>query len=227
LLVWFFLRLDQAAERKVVVDSISIPQIKAVLRLPSVWLLMVIILCAYVGYKITDVFSLYAQDVMGFDQVASAQVGTFLLYLRPVVGILIGILADRTQTTFWLVVGFGVMIVGALLFATGLVTATATSFFFFSILVVSTGLYAARALYYAVMERGQIPILLTGTAVGIISLVAYTPDIFAGPTMGYFLDQSPGLPGHQQVFWMLAIFGGIGAIAAGIYHRKYGKASGE
>jgi MFS transporter, GlpU family, inner membrane protein len=194
-----------------------------VLRLPSVWLLMIIILCAYVGYKITDVFSLFAQDVMLYDKVQSAQVGTFLLFIRPVIGILIGVMADRSQITFWLVVGFVISFLGALLFALGLISATATALFFISILVVATGVYAARSLYFAVMERGQIPLVLTGTAVGLISLIGYTPDIFAGPAMGYLLENSPGVEGHQHVFWMLASFSFIGSIAAWYYFRLYRK----
>ena len=223
LLVWFFMKLDSKVEKEIILDKITISQIKEVLRLPSVWLLMIIILCAYVGYKITDVFSLYAQDVMMYDQVQSAQVGTFLLFIRPVIGVLIGILADRTQTTFWLMVSFVVAFFGALLFATGLVSASATALFFISILVVATGVYAARSLYFAVMERGQIPLVLTGTAVGLISLIGYTPDIFAGPAMGYLLDASPGVTGHQHVFWMLAIFSFLGGIAAWYYYKLYRK----
>ena len=223
LLVWFFMKLDSKVEKEIILDKITISQIKEVLRLPSVWLLMIIILCAYVGYKITDVFSLYAQDVMLYDQVQSAQVGTFLLFIRPVIGVLIGILADRTQTTFWLMVSFVVAFFGALLFATGLVSASATALFFISILVVATGVYAARSLYFAVMERGQIPLVLTGTAVGLISLIGYTPDIFAGPAMGYLLDASPGVTGHQHVFWMLAIFSFLGGIAAWYYYKLYRK----
>ncbi|MFK7979603.1 MAG: MFS transporter, partial [Saprospiraceae bacterium] len=48
-----------------------------------------------------------------------------------------------------------------------------------------------------------------------------TPDIFAGPAIGYFLDESPGGVGHQQVFWMLAGFSFIGGIAATYYYRLY------
>jgi len=223
LLVWFFMKLDRATQKDVILEKITIPQIKEVLRLPSVWLLMIIILCAYVGYKITDVFSLYAKEVMLYDQVQAAQVGTFLLFVRPVIGILIGVLADRTQTTFWLVVGFIISFLGALLFALGMVTDSETALFFISIFVVASGVYAARALYFAVMEKGQIPLVLTGTAVGLVSLVGFTPDIFAGPAIGYLLENTPGIQGHQQVFWMLALFSFIGGIAAGYYYRLYGK----
>jgi sugar phosphate permease len=222
-LVWFFMKMDRNLEKEIILERITIGQIREVSRLPAVWLLMVIILCAYVGYKITDVFSLYAQDVMGYDQVGSAQVGTFLLFVRPVVGVLIGVVADRSRTTYWLVVSFLVSLLGALLFATGIISDSATVLFFLSILIVATGVYAARALYFAVMERGRIPLVLTGTAVGLISLIGYTPDIFAGPTMGFLLDQSPGEAGHQHVFWMLAVFSCVGGLASWRYFKLYGR----
>jgi nitrate/nitrite transporter NarK len=227
ILVWFFMKMDREIEKEIILDKITLSQVKEVLRLPSVWLLMIIILCAYVGYKITDVFSLYAQDVMLYNQVQSAQVGTFLLFIRPVIGVAIGILADRSQTTFWLLISFIVSFFGALLFATGIISDSATVLFFISILVVATGVYAARSLYFAVMERGQIPLVLTGTAVGIISLIGYTPDIFAGPTMGFLLDNSPGAVGHQHVFWMLAIFSFLGGLASWYYFHLYRKRSRE
>jgi len=221
LLVWFFMRIDPKAEKEIILEKITVCQIQMVLRLPSVCLLMIIILCAYVGYKITDVFSLYAQDVMLYNQVQSAQVGTFLLFIRPVVGVIIGVLADRTQTVFLLIISFAVSFFGAILFATDMISYSATALFFISILIVATGVYAARALYFAVMESGRIPLALTGTAVGLISLVGYIPDVFAGPAIGYLLDNSPGVKGHQHVFWMLTVFSLIGGIAAWYYFQLY------
>jgi len=38
------------------------------------------------------------------------------------------------------------------------------------------------------MELGDIPLLATGTAVGLISIVGYTPDVFSGPLIGYLLE---------------------------------------
>lgn len=222
-LVWFFLKLDKETEKKVILEKITISQIKEVLRLPSVRLLMIIIMAGYVGYKITDVFSQYAADVMLYDRVESAQVGTFLLYIRPVVGVLIGILADRSRITLLLLLSFIISFFGALLFAFGLVTESLTLLFFISIFITAAGIYGIRSLYFAVMERGKIPLVLTGTAVGLISLIGYTPDIFAGPSYGYLLDNSPGIEGHQHVFWMLAIFSLIGGIAAFYYFKLYGK----
>jgi len=222
-LVWLFMKLPEHQEKEIVVDRITTSQIKEVLRLPSVLLLMIIILCAYVGYKITDIFSLYAQDVMLLDEVGSAEVGTFLLFARPVLGVFIGIVADRSRPSLFLFIGFVIALIGSLLFASGMVANVSYFIFLFSIMIVALGVYAIRSLYFAVMQSGKIPLVLTGTAVGLISLVGYTPDIFAGPAMGYLLDASPGLEGHRHVFWMLALFSFIGGIAAFRYLQLYGK----
>ncbi len=41
----------------------------------------------------------------------------------------------------------------------------------------STGIYAIRALYFGVLREAGIPLTLTGTAVGIVSFLGYTPDV--------------------------------------------------
>lgn len=221
--VWFFMKLDKQIEKEITLDKISIPQIKEVLRLPSVWLLMVIILTAYVGYKITDIFSLYAQDVMQYDQVDAAKVGTLLLFMRPVVGVLVGFIADKTRITLMLFLTFIISFIGALLFATGIISHSSTALFFVSVSILATGVYAARALYFAVMKKGRIPLVLTGTAIGLISVVGYMPDIFVGPLMGYLLENSPGPTGHQHVFWVLASFTFVGSFAAWYYYKTFEK----
>ncbi|WP_350288137.1 MFS transporter [uncultured Croceitalea sp.] len=221
-LVWVFMK-SNVNEKEILVERISFNEIKQVLKLPSIWLLMVIILCAYVGYKITDIISQFANEVMLYDQVESAQVGTFLQFLRPATGILVGLLVDRFKITFWLFLSLVLCIIAGVLFASGIIVPNTTFLFFASVVTIGMGVYAARALYFGVMKEGNIPLALTGTAVGLISLVGYTPDIFAGPAYGYFLDKYPGVQGHQYVFWMLTGFSSVGAIAAFIYYRMYQK----
>lgn len=225
LLVWFFMKTGDE-EKEMILERISWKDIKQVLKLPSVWLLMVIILCGYVGYKITDIISQYAEEVMLYNQVEAAKVGTLLQFLRPATGILFGLIADRLKITWLLVVGFFFALIGGLLFASGIIAPSTTTLFFISVLVIAVGVYAIRALYFGVMQVGKIPLTLTGTAVGLISLIGYTPDVFAGPAYGMLLDAHPGEElGHQHVFWMLSAFAFVGGVAAFIYHQKYGKSS--
>ena len=222
ILTWFFMK-SGVDEREIQLEKISLKQIGTVLKLPSVWLLMVIILCAYTGYKITDIISQYANEVMLYDQVDSAKMGTFLQFLRPTVGILVGLIVDRFKITLWLVFSFVASIIGAVLFASGIIEPSATLLFFLSVIIIAMGVYAARALYFGVMQKGKIPLILTGTAVGVISVIGYTPDIFAGLAYGYLLDSNPGEIGYQHVFWMLTAFALVGGVAALIYHRLYGR----
>lgn len=211
--VVYFLLKDNAESLAEGRDKMSLKDFPALLRMRVIWLLMVIILTGYCGYKISDIFSLYAKDVMGYDEIKAAGIGTMLLYIRPVLGIVIGVLADRTASSFWLGMGFIVMTFGALVLASGIIGPSLELAFGLSIVATSIGVYAIRSLYFAIMEEGNIPLALTGTAVGIASLIGYTPDIFMGPLIGVLLDNNPGELGHQYVFGFMAIMGLIGTLA--------------
>ncbi|NQX78169.1 hypothetical protein [Gilvibacter sp.] len=175
---------------------------------------MIIILSAYVGYKLTDVFSRYARDVMAFNEVDAAKTGATLLYLRPITGLLFGFLADRSRVTGWLTISFVLSVIGAALFGFGFIEADATYFFVMGVLLCATGIYGARALYFATLKESKVPVLLTGTAVGLISLIGYTPDIFTSPAMGYLIDNWPGAQGYRYVFLMLGGFALVGLLAS-------------
>ncbi|WP_435577914.1 MFS transporter [Gilvibacter sp.] len=211
-LVWFFMKSD--TEGETTLSKISWQDIWTVLKIPAVWLLMIIILSAYVGYKLTDVFSRYARDVMAFNEVDAAKTGATLLYLRPITGLLFGFLADRSRVTGWLTISFVLSVIGAALFGFGFIEADATYFFVMGVLLCATGIYGARALYFATLKESKVPVLLTGTAVGLISLIGYTPDIFTSPAMGYLIDNWPGAQGYRYVFLMLGGFALVGLLAS-------------
>ena len=214
LLVLIFLRNMEDKNTKFELPLNTLTNIKGVLKNESIWLLMLIIMCAYVGYKVTDIYSLYASEVMLYDQIEAAEVGALQLYLRPIVCIAIGLLADRTKNMFWIIFGFVTMLIGALIFSFGIIKPDMNFIFFLSLVILAVGTYSIRALYFAVLKEANVAFALTGTAVGIISVVGYSPDIFAGPIMGYLLDENPGIIGHQYVYFMLVIFSIIGLIAS-------------
>lgn len=214
LLVLIFLRNSDEKNSTVQSSLNSLTNIKNVLKNESIWLLMLIIMCAYVGYKVTDIYSLYASEIMLFDEIKAAEVGALQLYLRPIVCIAIGLLADKTKNMFWIIFGFITMLTGAVIFSLGFIKSNMNFIFFFSLVVLAVGTYSVRALYFAVLKEAKVPFALTGTAVGLISVVGYSPDIFAGPMIGYLLDENPGIIGHQYVYFMLVVFSFIGLMAS-------------
>jgi len=213
-LVYVYLNIKPDEEQGISSSSHKLKDILKVLKLESVWLLMLIILCAYFGYKVTDIYSLYASEIMKYNEIEAANIGSLQLYLRPISCVLFGFLADRSKSILWITIGFLIMLLGSVLFASGIIKSHLNLLFFLSLIILAVGTYAIRALYFAVMQEGKISLALTGTAVGIISLTGYTPDIFAGPLMGYYLDRFPGLVGHQYVFIYLVGFSVVGLICA-------------
>jgi len=212
--VLFFMDSNQKDQKNNVISSNSFSNIKTVLKIQSVWLIMIIIISAYIGYRVTDIYSLYASDVMFFNQIEAANVSSLQLYLRPLVCILIAMLAYKSSYIYFIIFGFVTMLIGSTIFAFGIVQLNMNFVFYLSLIIVATGTYAIRALYFSIMQEGRIPLVLTGTAVGLISVVGYTPDIFAPPIFGYFLDKYPGLLGHQYVFTISVLFSILGLLAS-------------
>ena len=217
ILVFLFLRPEQG----ILVDipnnsptNVKRNGIKAVLKYPAIWLLMVIILCAYTAYKATDLFTLYASTVMQYNDITSAKVGTSLLYIRPFIGVVIGFMADKTRPSLWLMVGFLLTIIASLVFTTNMVNYQNEGLFTINILVMALGVYSCRVLYFAILEEAKIPLTLTGTAVGLASIVGYTPDIFSGPMFGILVDNPERVVGLQNAFKVQAIFAMIGFLAS-------------
>ena len=68
-------------------------------------------------------------------------------------------------------------------------------------------------------NRHPAPRWVTGTAVGFVSFIGFTPDVFVAFVGGVLLDRSPGLVGHQHFFLFLAVFAAIGIIASYVMMR--------
>jgi MFS family permease len=83
-----------------------------------------------------------------------------------------------------------------------------------TVIATSLAIYGLRGVYFSVMNEARVPLAITGSAVGLMSVIGYTPDIFAGPLIGYLLDRDPGAPGHRHVFLMVAAFALLGLTAA-------------
>lgn len=202
---------DENSKRK---EGLSWQKLLAVGRMQRIWLLAGMVVCAYVGYKSTDNSSLYAHDVLGFNDERSAMVGSLVLWMRPLVAFTLAFGLQKMSSTKGLVGAFGFMVLSGLIFGFNLLPLAYFPVFILSTILLCIGIYAARVLYFAVLEEARIPLAKTGTAVGLISVIGFTPDVFFGPLTGYLLDASPGLEGHQHLYQVYLLFGIIGFILA-------------
>ncbi|GFO81904.1 MAG: MFS transporter [Methyloceanibacter sp.] len=217
-LVWLALPRAGADEKRDE-EQLSLRGIAHVFSMPAVWLQALIILCAYVGFKAIDDFSLYAYEVIGLNQVEAAQAGVLSLWMRPIAAVGAGYLADRFGAPAMTIGAFCVVALGGAVLASGLLGFGMVWIFLLTVICSSMGIFALRGLYYAIMRDGKVPLAYTGSAVGFVSFIGYTPDVFMGPLMGYLLDSSPGATGHQHVFWVVSAFALFGIAASLMFVR--------
>jgi len=110
ILSWFAIGQSNGPKTE---SSLSLSGVRKVCTLPTVWLQAGVIICAYVGFKATDDFSLYARDALAFNEVEAAYVGTISLWMRPIAAIGAGLLADRFGTIRMTIASFGILFLGS------------------------------------------------------------------------------------------------------------------
>lgn len=223
LLVWFFVPDSQLRDDDPLTprdeSRFNFDGVKAVIRMPAVWLQSLIVVCAYCGFKCTDDFSLYARDTFGFDDVGSAAVGAISFWVRPFAAFAAGWLGDRYDSSKMIIYSFVMLVAGSSVIALGVLPSGVYVLILLTIAVTSAGIYAMRGLYFAIFGEAKVPLVFTGSAVGVVSFIGYTPDVFMGPLMGILLDRSPGPLGHQYLFALLAGIGVLGAFSAVQFRR--------
>jgi sugar phosphate permease len=213
-LVWF--AVPTASPQRVGGVKFNWRGVRQILGLPAIWLQALIVVCAYVGYKATDDFSLYARDSFGYDEVAAAHLGTVSFWVRPFAAVGAGFLADRIRPSRVAAWSFFALALGCLLMvAQPGIHAGLTA----TIAGTSVGIYAVRAVYFALLGEARVPLAVTGSAIGLVSVIGFTPDVFMGPVMGYLLDRSPGALGHQHVFLFVAGAAVVGLVATLLFQR--------
>jgi nitrate/nitrite transporter NarK len=185
-----------------------------VLRIPAVWLQALIIICAYVAYKGFDNYSLFAVQAYGLDEVEAARIVAIGSWMRPIAALGAGLLGDRFNVSRIAMLTFVLLLGSDLFFAMTTPIPGAAWILLGNTLLGATAFFGLRGLYFALFEEARVPVALTGTAVGFVSVVGYTPDIFVAYVAGVLIDRSPGIVGHQHFFWFLSAFALIGVVAS-------------
>ena len=176
--------------------------IRAIAARPITWAIAGTVVCAYCAYKGLDNYELYAREVLGMDARESSNFVKNLSYLRVIAAITAGLIADRFSPSKTILVSLGILLISYLFMGT---SDTLTQAVIYSNIIVSFAFaYGLRGVYFALLEEANTPRHLTGTTVGLVSVLGYTPDFFFYPLAGRILDASPGIEGHLNYFGLLA-----------------------
>ena len=174
----------------------------------------IIIFCAYCSYKLTGVFGTYAKDVWNYSLEKATYFAVFIQFVRPIAAISIGWVADKFIPSKIIVPSFSILILASAILGFGFFNDQPMFLSFTVFIFMALGTYSLRGLYFAIIEETKTPIQMTGTLVGIISVVGFTPDIFMSLFIGYMLGENPTIIAYQHLFTTFTIIPIIGLIAA-------------
>ena len=183
-----------------------------VLKRPVIWAHAAVIVCAYCAYKGLDNYSLYAVQVLGMDEVRGAALATWGGWVRPIAAVIAGVVADRFGAARSIGVAFAVLTVSWLSLGVTAADQATLVVVYLNLFVTFFAVFALRGIYFALLEENRTPPYLTGAAVGLVSLVGFTPEIFFAPITGRILDANPGIVGFRHYFLFLASIALLGVL---------------
>ncbi|MBM7131628.1 MFS transporter [Dyella mobilis] len=213
----------EKVEEKTASKGNLLRDLKQLASLPELWLITAIVFCGYHFFWATYSFSAYLeQGNLGLTATMAGVITTIKLWMRPIGGIGGGWLGDRfsnLRVLTWALVLAGVGMLGLITLPMLRIVPLVI------VLVVFIGLmtYAIRGLYWAVLDQCPIPERITGLAIGIISVVGYSPDVLLPLINGWITQAVPGMLGYQIYFTYVLVMGSLGVVAALALKKRIAK----
>ena len=190
------------------------------LRSPFIWIVSFAILCGYGFYTSTSYFNPYLTEVMGISPEDSGLISIIRNYLLLLLAPVGGLIADKLfkSPCKWLCTAFLILSVlfAAVLILPSDISPTAASLY--TLIPGAVAMMMYGVVFSTVSEAG-IPRAMTGTAIGIASIIGYIPDSLYSVLFGSWLDRH-GAAGYNYIFGFLAISGVIGAVLAILVYRN-------
>lgn len=202
-------------------EKISGRDILQVLKMPVVWLISLVIMAAYSAYWGSYYFTPYATDVFKMSVVFGGAIGVGKMYVKPVSALAAGFLADRKGIARTVAMSFLILVWSFAIFVFTPGSPRLLIILIANTAVASFAVFALRGIYFALLEEGGVPLAVTGTATGVVSVVGFTPDVFMPMLGGVLLDRFPGAVGYRLLFLVVAFLSLLGLMAALIILRKF------
>ena len=183
-----------------------------ILKKEEIWLCCIVILTGYQLFFATYSFSAYIQNHHGLTAVAVGWVTVAKLWMRPIGGVAAGFAGDFLDREK--VLASLMIVASAALFCLTILPVTAGQIaLLFMVLLIGVLTYAVRGIYWATLQSSGISNRIKGLAIGFISLVAFSPDIYLPMLEAAVIAQNPGKAGSDMYFTIIAIMGMAGALA--------------
>ena len=220
LLIFLFLKNDKDIKVETSVEEkFNIRDVGHLIKNPFVWIFSIVIFCGYSLFSSTSYFTPYLTAVVGVSPEQSGVYSIIRNYLFMLLAPVSGYLADKVfkSSSKWIMIALGIL---ALLFVGVLNIPAHSNATLISIYTLLPGAFALAAygIVFSLIGETKIPAKVTGTVIGIASIIGYSPDLFMSAIFGGWLDKF-GNKGYKYIFSYLVGICIVGMVGAYLIRR--------
>ncbi|ECE6260005.1 MFS transporter [Salmonella enterica subsp. enterica] len=205
--------IENAAPKKMS-DLISL------LKSVKLWLAAFIISCVIFVYQGGAYLVPYLSDAYGMTPDQTAVIGMIRAYfLAFIISPFAGLLADKIGSSLKVMASF--FILGALITASFIFIPHDSRFLILLItlvLLLGALTFGMRGIMYAQVNEIRIPKVFTGTAMGILICIGFSPEAYVHLIFGYLLDTYKEFA-YTLMFATIAVVLFAGALCSGLLYR--------
>ena len=201
-------------------EKFDMSQVVSLLKNPVVWLFSIVIFSGYSLYSSSSYFTPYLTNVIGVSAEQSGILSIIRTYLFQILAPIGGYFADKVfkSSSKWFMIVFAaltVFYVGIIFLPSGVNVTLVT------ILSLIPGVLAMLiyGIVFSIIGETKIPASVRATAVGIASIIGYSPDLFMSALFGSWLDKL-GNAGYNAIFSALAVIGTVGFLSALLIRKR-------
>jgi len=221
-----FLMKDEKPEGSGKTQPVDVKLIGKIAKMKEVWLITISIFCCYLVYSSLTYSSPYLVDVYGISNSTASTLGIIRQYVASAfVCLLYGVIADKIGSSVKMVnvtfIGLAVTCLAFAMIPQGAAFVGLAIGLMVAVTILACGV---RGVYYAQVSEAGFPLEYTGTVMGIISILAFTPDAFYFTFMGRLLDKhiaaGTAATGYHIIFMISAVASVVGIVAGSILYKS-------
>jgi sugar phosphate permease len=194
-------------------EKIHIKDFGKVLIMPQVWVPSLLLFCGITMYAGMGYLNPYLTNKMGIGVTLVSFLSSFREYGCRVGGIGGGWIADKLigSCARWQVIAQ--ILTGGLILLFIVIPSNSPALAIVLMFVFALAVYANRVTTYALLSELRVPTRVAGTALALITLIGYIPDMFVHTMFGNWLDNY-GDDGFNRIFTYMGVIGGVGVLFA-------------
>ncbi len=223
IIVWYFYNSDKISRKNNKHENFKSSIIKVFKYYKIIIPQAIIVFTAYSAYKGIDYYTQFFYEILNYSKEQAAKTMSNFSYLRPLCAILAGIIADKYSASKSSTSLFFFLSLSYLFISIFIKNINLQSLIILNIFITMISVFSLRGIYFCFLKETNLPIGLTGIAVGVISLIGYFPDVYIGPLFGMYLDNTESNDAFKKCFLTLSLISFFGLISTLYITKKINK----